>query len=256
MAALTGPAAGVRRRSTAAFARTPAAKATSGTLRVLWLGDSVCAGVTFGPAEDPAGDGSDGLHYGGATVQSGVTANYTTDGVTWTPEASWVTSAGGAPLNPGYLPHLCAWALANGYSAVDVRRYGVSGATTPTTRGYFASAWPGLRTLGWVPHLAVPVCGTNDSNNAGEVTLFTTTLPLLYGELEWMWPGVRICHVEPVATTGDKPQSDNIRTLIRSNVAAKATRSYVAGGQGGVHPTLALFRSGGLAIGPAFQAAA
>ena len=253
--ALTGPVAGSRHPSLVLPRQPPIAKPLSGHLEVAMIGDSICAGVTNG--EDPAGDGSDGLNYGGAAVPSGATVRYTTDGATWNAEAVYATSGGGAPINPGYVPHIVAWALSAGYTTIRVSRYGVSGASTPTARAtFFDRLWKLLRSEGITPNLAVLPVATNDSNNSTESAALAAMLPNFYNEIEWAWPGVRSVHVEPVAAVGDKAESDVVRGIIRAAVALNPTRASIPGGQGGVHPTVALYRSGGLAIGPAYLAAA
>lgn len=229
------------------------AKRTSGTLTILLVGDSIGDGV----GADPTGAGSDTLAYGGSAPPAGCTL-HDYDGAAWTAQATYPDNAGAAPENPGLVPHLHARALALGYTGCAVRRYAVSGATTPTTRGFWEAAWRSLLALGITPDLVVVVSGTNDANNSTQSDAFATACPLVCGEVEWLY-GARVVWVEMIADTGARAQADVVRATTQAVVALRPTRRAVAGAGlaavDTVHPTLASYRTQGLEVIDDYQGA-
>ena len=231
------------------------AKRTSGTLTVLLIGDSIGDGV----GADPTGTGVDELAYGGATPPAGCTLHDTNDGTTWTLQATYPDSAGAAPENPGLVPHIHARALALGYTGCAVRRYAVSGATTPTVRGFWEAAWPSLLSLGITPDVVVVVSGTNDANNSTQSAAFNVNCPLLAAEIEWLF-GARVVWVEMVAGTGIRAEADVVRGSTRTHMALRTTRRAVngAGGLGttdSVHPDLTTYQIQGREVMSDYQEA-
>lgn len=220
-----------------------------GEFVALVIGDSIGAGV----GEDPTGDGSDELSYGGATPDGTV---YKYDSGSWTQEATYTDSAGAAPLNPGLVPHIIYQALAAGYSSVKIYRHAVSGASTPTTQGYLEQSISALAAAGVAPHVVVPVCGTNDANNSTQSDLFNTTCPAMYAAAEAYWPSVRIVHVQPIAAIGAKSEADVVRAYIVTHTSARSTRSYVSGAglaaADTIHPTLETYQTQGRAVVTAY----
>lgn len=216
---------------------------------VVLVGDSIGDGV----GEDPTGDGSDGLSYGGAAPEAGG-AFYDDD----VAQATYPDNAGVGP-EPGLVPHIVSGFLAQGFDSVTVYRRAISSSPISPVRTMLHAQIASFVPAGVTVDVLVVVAGTNDADDAGEVATFEATLPLIYADAESLWPSCRVVHVDPIATVAQKPEIEAIRTAIHDTVAARSTRAYVAGegldGAGGtVHPTLETYRTQGLGIAAAWEA--
>jgi lysophospholipase L1-like esterase len=228
----------------------PGPKKTSGKLRVLGLGDSIMDGV----GAPGAGDGEDGLRFGGAPLPDGVTLVHDGERLSHYPDS------GGTGPDAGYLPHIVQTAFEAGFSEVELVRWSTPGARTAGIR---ATEWPAAAhyaaRMAFVPDLIVLAAGSNDSQ-LGENAGFEIAAQALLHDLERTWPSARVCWVEPIAlATGNYSESDLVRDDIRGLVAARPTRCRVAGPGTGradqVHPSLEGYRTQGRAILPAYLAA-
>lgn len=228
--------------------------ALGGTINVIVIGDSIGDGI----GDDTTGDGSDGLHYGGATLPAGVIL--IDEGVSL---SAWPDGDGSTP-GPGILPHLAEALLDLGYTTVRIIRDCTSSAPTTTVRTDF---WPQAVQAAVAAgldvddiHLVIPVTGTNDSQS-GESALFTSsTCPQLLGDIEGACRNARTVWVEPGATDGaGHEEADEVRAAIRSNVANKSCRRSVdttaAPRTDTHHPSLAGYAVIGPAVVVQYQAA-
>lgn len=227
---------------------TPGSKAAAGqTLIVLLIGDSIGDGI----GNDPTGDGSDELAYGGASMISGCRLLHS-NGAAWANQATYPDNAGAAPENPGLVPHIHRRAIELGYAGCDVYRYAVSGASTPTVKGFFEESATLLLPLGVRPHLVAVVSGTNDSNNSTESDAFEAMIGGFLNQIQRKYPSSRVGWVEPIAATGAKAQADVVRASIQTHIAA-GERMYSVAGAGltaadTIHPTLATYSTQGEGI--------
>lgn len=213
------------------------------------LGDSIAEGV----GAISSGDGSDGLAYGGAMPVSGVTV-YDEQVL----QATYPDSGAGTGPDPGYLPHIAASFLTAGFTSVTIYRRATSGIGLATMRGLLHTEFAALHAAGVQPAAVVLAIGTNDANNTSQSAAFDLLLPVVYREIEGIWTRARIIHVEPIAATSAKAEADVVRASIATHVAARSTRSRIAGaglpGADTVHPSLQTYRDQGLLIGPAYVA--
>jgi hypothetical protein len=234
---------------------TPGPKpAVGGTINVIVIGDSIGDGI----GDDTTGDGSDGLHYGGAALPGWLIL--IDEGVTL---ANWPDGDGTTP-GPGILPHLAEALLDLGYTTVRIIRDATSSAPTTTVRTDF---WPQAVTAAVAAgldvddiHLVVPVTGTNDSQTGESATFTSSTCPKLIADIEGACRNARIVWVEPGAPDGAGfEEADDVRTAIRSNVANKSSRRSVdttaAPRTDTSHPSLAGYAVIGPAVVVQYQAA-
>jgi lysophospholipase L1-like esterase len=231
-------------------ARAPGPKPTSGRLRVLGLGDSIMDGV----GAPGAGDGSDGLRFGGAPLPPGVTLTHDGARLTRYPDS------GGTGPDAGYLPHLVQTAREAGFAEIELLRWSTPGARTAAIRAHeWTAAAHQAAAAGFQADLVLIAAGSNDSQ-LGENAGFETAAAALLRDLERTWPSARVCWIEPIAlASGSYPEADQVRHDIAALVAAKPTRCRVPGPGTGradqVHPSLEGYRSQGRAILPAYLAA-
>lgn len=219
----------------------PGAKKTAGTLYIGGVGDSTIEGV----GQDPTGDGSDGLRFGGAPVPAGVT--FIRKGVTLT---HWPDTGGAAGANPGIWPHVAQAALDAGYEEVVILAWGTSSAITSGVR---ANEWLGLANYaaanGIELDLVLVGAGTNDGQN-GENAAFEVAAPALLTDIEESHRSARVCWFQPVALAeGSYPEADLVRADIVSLMDDKPTRGTVAGLDKGraddAHPSLQGYKDQG-----------
>jgi len=217
------------------------------------IGDSIGAGY----GQISTGDGSDGLHYGGATVPAATTV--VTLSVSQTPLTVWPDSLTGVSPDPGLMPRLCELALAAGYSSVTLVRHAVLSAPTGTVRHSYAPSVLGyLTSVGKRAHLMVVCASTNDSQT-GESTALAALAPIVVADIEAQHPDARLAWLLPGCVQGvGFDEADATRAGVIAAVAGKATRYTVDGRLHALadtsHPTLAGYRSIAEAIWAAYQA--
>lgn len=230
------------------------AKKTSGTLVAFGVGDSILDGVGQDGTFLNEGTTPAALYFGGRSLPAGV--RMWDDGVE---VFTWQDSAGAGP-DAGYWPHIAETALALGFGAVELYRWGVSGNTTATIKNNrYDEALRYALSNQKFPDFWLLAAGTNDSQ-VGEGAAFRTAAVQLVRDIERVGPRPRLVWAEPVVVQQvGFDEADSRRTEIQTLVAARPSRRSIAGAgvptTGTNHPSLQGYRDQGRLIVPAYLAA-